>query len=167
MLSGHVKLSSTDPSAMSNVKGNGVGSSKGKHSGALSLLQLMSCGSLDIKDQVLPMALYQFRTNNNGGLSNDRLMCGEGLGYGSSSDGIKLWNGGSSLMYHEVQAGAVEYGSGLVNLSPGVNTTTARAGVQVIHKAPNSFRFDSSDGQQVMAGARASISDRYVNLKGV
>ncbi|KAH7415767.1 hypothetical protein KP509_14G059700 [Ceratopteris richardii] len=37
-------------------------SSKGKHSNALSLLQFMSCGGLDVKEQILPMSLYRLRS---------------------------------------------------------------------------------------------------------
>ncbi|MCO5568860.1 hypothetical protein L7F22_022562 [Adiantum nelumboides] len=75
--------------------------SRGKHSNALSLLQFMSCGGLDVKEQILPMSLYRLRSKgtpntanqfhmNNYVLSPDH-SCGESfVTYGSFESG-KSW----------------------------------------------------------------------------
>ncbi|MCO5557521.1 hypothetical protein L7F22_011086 [Adiantum nelumboides] len=76
--------------------------SRGKHSNALSLLQFMSCGGLDVKEQILPMSLYRLRSKgtpntanqlhlNNYVLSPDH-SCGETfVSYGSFESG-KSWS---------------------------------------------------------------------------
>lgn len=75
-------------------------SGRSKHSGALSLLQFMSCGGLDIKEQILPMSLYRLRSKGTPAAANQLHMSNymlspehsgaEALGYGSSETG-KLW----------------------------------------------------------------------------
>ncbi|KAI5072256.1 hypothetical protein GOP47_0012362 [Adiantum capillus-veneris] len=75
---------------------------RGKHSSALSLLQFMSCGGLDIKEQILPMSLYRLRSKGTPGTASQLHMSNYVLSpehsdaesfvtYGGSESGKSSW----------------------------------------------------------------------------
>eukprot|EP00250_Pteridium_aquilinum_P013801 c21582_g2_i2 orf=132-2873(-) len=80
-----------------------VKQTRGKHSGALSLLQFMSCGGLDIKEQILPMSLYRLRSKGAPATTANQLHMSnyilspehpgdDAFDYGSSEAAGPLWS---------------------------------------------------------------------------
>lgn len=127
---------------------------RSKHSGALSLLQFMSCGGLDIKEQILPMSLYKLRSKGPPAAANQLHMsnhvhspeqCG-------GSESGKCWskndNQRALRKHHPLHEGS--FGVQATSPSPTANGGSAKA-------------LNCGNIPDVISIGRSSISDRSTN----